>query len=40
MIKLKNILNEIGEGVTPFPWKHTGPTKVELSLQRSVLLLN
>jgi len=29
MIKLKNILNEIGEGVTPFPWKRTGPTKVD-----------
>jgi hypothetical protein len=29
MIKLKNILNEIGEGVTPFPWKRIGPTKVD-----------
>lgn len=29
MIKLKNILNEIGEGVTPFPWKRFGVTKVE-----------
>jgi hypothetical protein len=28
VIRLKRILNEIGEGVTPFQWKRTGVTKV------------
>lgn len=29
MIKLKHILNEIGEGVTPFAFKRTGPASVD-----------
>jgi hypothetical protein len=29
VIKLGDILNEIGEGVTPFPWKRRGVVKLE-----------
>ena len=28
MIKLTDLLNEIGEGVTPFPWTSVGSTKI------------
>ncbi len=29
MIKLKDLLNEIGEGVTPFSWRKAGPASVD-----------